>query len=669
MFKILKSYLLILLLSAIAMAQSIQELNKLKEEFEKAQKDRSSIMLQGQEDLKSKDIYNPRKIDILPYEDEDKSQKNYNILKHYGYSFFTMRDTVSFWENLPVPNNYILGPGDELIISIWGETQLSETYTINRDGNFFDEKVGILSISGKEINEAKKYLKIKFSAVYATLNSTPPSSFLDITLGQLKLINVNFAGDVKYPGVYPIHPTSNLISGLIHAGGVDTTGSLRNIKIISNGVKDKTVDLYEFFTTGSLPKNIELKDQDVVFVPPRKSIITIDSAVVRPGYYESLEGESVYDMILHAGGVLPNAEKRLALKKLNENDAQNNYQALYLDFETARSYPVGKADKIYVNQKFDEKYQVELIGQVKRPGPYYFYPGMTLDDLLDLGGGLNDSTFTNSIYLDQAEIIRKNPLNRYDKVLSINLKNDLNGNIRLKNLDKVVIHANLNFFEEEYITISGEVNIPGKYPLISDNESLSSVISRAGGLTSKALDNGILIYRNKKYFLDIDEVLEKQKKGNDKSQIQTANDRMSLNYATSDNEKIRVAWQSDQIALFPSDSIIVKEKTSTIYVTGEVYNPGVIEFKKGKQISYYINAAGGLNESGNKDGIIIFYANGVVSPHKWYNRRKILDGSTIVVNKKPIEQPFDITQFATNWTSIISSMITAIVLSQQLSNQ
>ena len=666
MYKIIKSYLFILLSSVIAMAQSIQELNKLKEEFEKAQKDRSSIMFENQEDFKTKDIYNPRIIDISPYEDKNNIDNNDITLKHYGYSFFTMRDTVSFWENLPVPNNYILGPGDELIISIWGETQLSENYTINRDGNFFDEKVGILSISGKEINDAKKYLKTKYSSVYATLSANPPSSFLDISLGQLKLINVNFAGDVRFPGVYPIHPASNLITGLIHAGGVDTTGSLRNIKIIRNGTKDRSVDLYEFFNSGSLPKNIELKDQDVVFVPPRKSIITVDSAVTRPGYYESIEGESVYDMIVHAGGVIPNAEKRLALKRLNENGAQSNYQTLYLDFEKAKSFPIGKADKIYINQKFDEKYQVELIGQVKRPGTYYFFEGMTLDDLLDLGGGLNDSTFINSIYLNQAEIIRKNPLNRYDEVLSINLNKDLDEKLKLKNLDKVVIHANLNFFEEEYITILGEVNIPGKYPLIRDNESLGSVIFRAGGLTSKALDNGILIYRNKKYFLNRSEIINQQTKSNSKSQNQTDFDVPDLNFSTVDNEKIRVAWQSDKIALFPSDSIIVKQKTSTVYVTGEVYNPGIIEFKKGKTISYYINAAGGVNELGNRNGVIIFYANGVVSPNKWYNRPKVLDGSTIVVNKKPIEQPFDITQFATNWSSIISSMITAIVLSQQL---
>ena len=116
----------------------------------------------------------------------------------------------------------------------------------------------------------------------------------------------------------------------------------------------------------------------------------------------------------------------------------------------------------------------------------------------------------------------------------------------------------------------------------------------------------------------------------------------------------------------PGDSIIVKEATRTINIQGEVYNPGLIEFRDGKKLNYYLNSAGGITEKGNRSAIIVIYSNGLVSPKRWYSRPKIEDGCTIIVNQKDNLEPFNITAFATNWTSIVSSMITAIVLSNQL---
>ena len=135
-----------------------------------------------------------------------------------------------------------------------------------------------------------------------------------------------------------------------------------------------------------------------------------------------------------------------------------------------------------------------------------------------------------------------------------------------------------------------------------------------------------------------------------------------------DNDKVRVAWQNNNIALMPGDSVVVKEKTATIFVTGAVYNSGVLEFRKGKSLRFYLNAAGGLTNRANEKGIIVLYANGIVSPKKWYSSPTVLEGSTIIVNQKAPKEPFDITQFATNWTSIISSVVTILVLSKQLNS-
>jgi protein involved in polysaccharide export with SLBB domain len=341
---------------------------------------------------------------------------------------------------------------------------------------------------------------------------------------------------------------------------------------------------------------------------------------------------------------------------MGERGSEGIYEGHYINIENAKLMPIQNGDRILIHRLFKEDQLVEIIGQVKVPGVYHYYKGMTLKVLLALGGGFEDSTFWKSVYQHQAEIIRRNPQTRYENVIKVNLVDIYNGNgekdIPLQNLDRIVIHANLNYFEKENIYISGEVNIPGAYPLISDNETLQSVIGRAGNLTAKALKNGISIYRDKKYF-----------------EVTVAQNALLLNAKDAKDAKdakVRVAWQNESITLMPGDSVVVKESTGTVNISGQVYNPGLIEFRGGKSLRYYINSAGGITERGNLKSIIVVYANGLVSPNKWYTTPKIEDGATIIVNEKALEEPFDVTQFATNWTSIVASMITAFVLSKQL---
>ena len=648
--------LLSVLVFPVLSAQSIQELQRLKTEYEKFQRGQKQLQLPTGVDMGVDPTTGlSRQSQIMPYQPMEIAEELEDVsLKHFGYDFFTRRDTVAFWENLPTPANYLLGPGDELVISLWGETQLRETYTITRDGKIYDEKVGLLNLTGKSISEARKYLKSQYSRIYATLNGKKTTTFMDVSLGELRSINVNFVGQVKYPGVFPIHPFSTVITGLIQAGGVDTTGSLRAIQIKRDGSTEETIDLYNYFINGEISSNIQLRDQDIVVIPSRSSVVEIDSAVVNPGIYESISGESVYDLIQYAGGQKHNASEKVGIHKIKLNSESSNgisYEAGYVDFESTKLIPTDNVDRISVLYLFREIQLVEIIGQVKVPGQYHYYKDMTLKDLLALGGGFEDSTFWKSVYQDQAEIIRRDPDSRYEKVIKVNLASIYNeigeDDIQLQNLDRVVIHANLNYFEKDNIYISGEVNIPGSYPLISDNETLESLLGRAGNLTTKALKNGISIYRNKKYF----ETTPAQ------SVVLLDDDK---------DDKVRVAWQNESITLMSGDSIVVKESTGTVNLSGQVYNPGLIEFRQGKPLRHYINSAGGVTGKGNRKSIIVVYANGLVSPNKWYSTPKIEDGATIVVNEKAPEEPFDITQFATNWTSILASMITAIVLSKQL---
>ena len=647
-----RQFLFLLILLQLVFAQSTQELKNLKNKYEnmKRQEIQNTNNQLQTDDFRN---INPGQTSIAPYfqviSDTTKKGKYY-----FGYDFFVKRDTVGFWENLSIPRNYLLGPGDEIVVSLWGETSLRQSYTISRSGKIYDEKAGILNISGKTLGETKEYLLEQFGRVYSTLSSRNATTFLDISLGSLKSINVNFVGEVKFPGVYAIHPFSNVITGLIQAGGIDTTGSLRSIIIKRDNKTFKEIDLYNYLLKGDMPNSIQLRDQDIVLIKIRNSVVEIDSAVYKPGVYESIQNESIFDLINYAGGLKPNASGIINIERINRlnksADSKVENQNFYINFSESKKIPVKNGDKLTVDKMLNRTQKVYLIGQVKNPGSYNFFEGMRLKELLMLGSGFSDTTFMKSVYKNKAEIVRREPLSRYEKVIYFNLEDLLNGDddYRLENLDKIVIHSNLNYFEKENIVVKGEVGVPGSYPLLRDNESLESLISRAGGLTSKALNQGISVFReasdleleNQNSFVDIE--IEQQKK------------------------KKRIAWRSKDLILMPGDSIYVKESTNTVNIQGQVFNPGIIEFKKGKGINFYINSAGGLTQLANNKEIIVIYPNGLVVPSKWYSKPKVIEGSTIFISTKIQQEPIDITQFATNWTSIISSMITAIVLSRQI---
>ena len=660
------------------LSQSLQDLQKLKSEYEKFKSGESAFQVENQNLNKMNPITGlPENAIIKSYSFQDTlNQDNYKKNKHFGYNYFTKRDSAFFWENLPTPPSYLLGAGDELVVSLWGETQLRETYTVDREGKIYDDKVGLLNINGKTIEEAKIYLENQFSRVYATLKGRNASTYIDVSLGRLKLININFVGHFSYPGVYPVHPFSNLLTGIMQAGGVDTTGSLREIKIIRNGNIFNIVDIYDFLLKGELSKDIQLRDQDIIFIRPRISSVTIDSAILRPGIYEAKSNESIKNLIDFAGGLkaeasgLISVERIIPLDKRVDNlSSTKNY---YIDYLNSKKNILQNGDKIIVNKIFESVNQVELIGQVKKPGKFYFNEGMTILDLIQLGGGLNDSTYWKSIYHKSAELISKDPNSRYEVVRRVDLAKVLNNeseNFLLKNLDKLIIHANLNFFERENIQILGEVNIPGSYPVTYDKEPLESFINRAGGLTSRALEDGISIFRLKKYST---ETLLRSASSNkllksDQAQIFSLgnDDKKSL---TKDSDRIRVAWNNDNIPLLPGDSVVVLESAGTVLIQGEVYNPGLIGFEEGKPLKYYIESAGGLTPMGNKNDIIVKYANGVILPKKLFSDPKIKDGSTIIINKKEEKENIDFLGFATSTLSVISTTVTILVLSQQLNN-
>tara|TARA_B000000475_G_scaffold105325_2_gene85504 strand:+ start:4747 stop:6780 length:2034 start_codon:yes stop_codon:yes gene_type:complete len=668
-------YVFFIILSFSIKAQSMQELQKMRAEYEKMKKNQLNFPSNDQilnEKGLDPNIGTPNKAVIGRYPGIDTVKDTAkNTLEHFGYNFFMKRDSVSFWENLPTPKNYLLGPGDELILSLWGETQLRESYIINREGNIYDEKVGLLSMVGKTIEEGEGFIKLKFGNIYSTLRGNNPSTYIDLSLGKLRSINVSFVGNISYPGVYPIHPFSTLITGIIQAGGIDTTGSLREITIKRDGSqKDMIFDFYNFIINGDNKINIQLRDKDIVIIPPRISTVSVDSAVFRPAIYELNNKETIDQLIDYAGGLKPNASSYLSLQRITPLKKRTDFNSLHENFYVKHNSKILTQDGDNIIARFIDApiNKVELVGSLKRENEFNFFFGMSLYDLLKISGLLDeDPDLLKSTYFDKAEIASRNPKSRYESIKIISLHNFINNpeeakSYILDNLDRLIVHINTNYSSKDPVQISGEVNTPGLYTLSENNENLASLLTRAGGFTSKALSDGVSIYRLKKFYsqLDINSDFTNSIYFNDKENS------FDNKIFEGDDNRSRVAWVNDKITLMPGDSVVVKEKSNIVSIFGEVYNPGLLEFQKNKSLRHYINSAGGITEKGSSKKIIVIYANGVVSPNKWYKRPSIKDGVTIIVNKKENREPFDVTQFATNWTSIISSLITAVILSQQL---
>ena len=558
-------------------------------------------------------------------------------LKHFGYDFFTLRDSIPIWDNLPMPPSYRLGPGDEIIISLWGETQLRSSYTIGRDGMIYIERVGKISLADKSINQAKAYLEKQFQKVYETLKGSRPSTFMDVSLGQLKSINVTFVGEVKLPGIHPVHPFSTVLTSLIQAGGVDTTGSLRNIQIIRGDDDPEEVDLYAFLLSGKTGQaNMRLQDNDVIFIPPRSSSIEIDGAIKRPGIYESIPNESVADLVDYAGGLKAKAQHKLVIfrfeSELETSESQNSANALYTHRDKAGEISIQDVNRIMAYAAPDYIKSVYVYGQVKNPGEYGFEKGMDVLSLIKLAGGLFDDTYYQTIYAKRAEIIRRNPESNFPKVIPINLAELKQGNktqnIELHNWDIMLVRKNQNFTVSKQVQITGEVKIPGVYSLRRPQESLADLLGRAGGYTAKAFEDGVKLYR----------------------------------------DSIQVAIDNFNVSLMDGDSVSVPEHPGIVHVIGEVYNPGYVQYDRGRGLNNYIEAAGGFTLEARKKYITIIYPNGDVKVKDSFIPPRVKEGSLIIVQKAEEKLPFDGTAFLKETASIAASMATIFFIIKSQSN-
>ena len=561
--------------------------------------------------------------------DEKVIEKNF-----FGYEYF--QKDISFFDNMPAPQDFILGPGDEVIISIWGETNFRKSFTLNREGLIYYEKIGFLNLSNKTISESQLYLKNEFSRIFSTLRDDDARSDLLLEVGQLKSINVYLTGQVSSPGIHLIHPFSNIFSALVQAGGINQNGSLRNIKIIRNNKEIKSVDFYSFFLQGTNDfDSLKLINGDVIHVPTILKRAEIKGEILNPGFFELFENDTVSDLIKYAGGLSENASQSAIIdliipfsERLSDDNAKTS---LNLNSDKYKSINLNNGDSVNIIPISAVESKVEVIGRVKNPGEFSYKS--TLKEVLDLAGGFNDPTFRLTIKEDEILILRKDASSFYSMQYFTSYNNS--ENFILKPEDKILIYEDINYRNNFTYRIEGEVVKPGTYPLIK-GVTVGEAISLAGGLTELATTDNIIVSEE---FTELNE------------------------FGDEETSLLKVAKVDNNFELGINSVINILPFENVVSVEGNVYNPGLVAYSKGLTMTQAIVQAGGYKPYSMKRNSYVRRANGEVSKANLFLGRvkRLNPGDTVVVPVDPNPDEFDITTFIADLSTTLAN-IAAILL-------
>jgi protein involved in polysaccharide export with SLBB domain len=400
----------------------------------------------------------------------------------YGRNIFNSRNlTFAPSQNLATPSNYKLGPGDEVIIDIWGTNQTTIRQTITPDGYINISDVGPVYLNGQTIRGVEEYLRQKLNKIYSGIDSDDPTSDIKVTLGQIRTIQINVMGEVAVPGTYELSSFSTVFHALYRAGGIGRLGSLRNIYLMRNGKRVASFDVYDFLLKGKSLDDIRLQEGDVVMVPPYDMLVDISGNVKRPMYYEMKNGETVKNLIDYAGYFTGDAYTR-NVRMVRQNGKE--YQVYTIDDIDYSVFKMMDGDVVTVSAMLDRfENRIEVKGAVYRPGIYQFSGKLnTVRQLVEKAEGLMAEAFTNRAVLHR----QNEDLTR--EVIPVDIRGVMDGtlpDIELKRNDILYIPSIHDLEDLGSFTIHGEVARPGDYPF-ADNTTIEDLIIEAGGLLESA---------------------------------------------------------------------------------------------------------------------------------------------------------------------------------------
>ncbi len=478
--------------------------------------------------------------------------------------------------NLSTPQNYRLGPGDEVIIDIWGASENTIRQEISPDGYINIPNLGLVYLNNKSINEADALLQEELRKIYAD-----DANQIKISLGNIRTIQVNVMGEVMFPGTYTLTSFSTVFHALYSAGGVSNIGSLRNVKVARAGKTAATLDIYEYIMKGKIQDDIRLQEGDVIIVPPYEALVKITGKVKRPMRYEMKENESIATLLAYAGDFSADAYKK-TLRVVRQDGIE--YAVATIDEKNYTSFQVKDGDVVSVDPILDRyTNKLEVRGAVYHPGIYQLSGNLnTVRQLVEKADGLLGDAFTARavLYRERENLTRE--------VVSVDIKGILNGtspDIALQKNDVLYIPSIHDLQDWGKVTISGEVNKPGEYTY-ADNMTLEDLVITAGGLKESAS-----VVR-----VDIARRIRNPK---DSSDCEASGEDFS--FALKDGF---VVDGTPGFVLHPYDQIVVRRSPSyseqvNVTVLGEVLYTGKYNLiTKSERLSSIIKRAGGITKFG-----------------------------------------------------------------------
>lgn len=478
--------------------------------------------------------------------------------------------------NLATPQNYRLGPGDEVIIDIWGASENTIRQEITPDGYISIPNLGLVYLNNKNISEADTFLKQELRKIYAD-----EANQIKVSLGNIRTIQVNVMGEVMFPGTYTLTSFSTVFHALYSAGGVSSIGSLRNVKVARSGKTVATLDVYEYIMQGKIQDDIRLQEGDVVIVPPYEALVKITGKVKRPMRYEMKENESVATLLSYAGDFSADAYKK-TVRVIRQDGSE--YSVATVDEKDYTAFQMKDGDQVTIDPILDRyTNKLEVRGAVYRPGIYQLSGTLnTVRQLVEKADGLLGEAFTARavLYRERENLTRE--------VVSVDIQGILNGtspDIALRKNDILYIPSIHDLQDWGKVTISGEINKPGEYTY-ADNMTLEDLVITAGGLKESASIVRVDIARR---IRDPKSTSESEQTGE------------NFSFALKDGFVID---GEPGFTLQPYDQVFVRRSPSyseqiNVTVKGEVLYSGQYNLQtKSERLSSIIQRAGGVSKFG-----------------------------------------------------------------------
>lgn len=498
----------------------------------------------------------------------------------FGHNIFSNKNlTFEPNMNIPTPTEYRLGPGDEVIIDIWGASQASIKQTISPEGSILVDKLGPIFLNGMTIQKANNYLQQEFGKIYS-ITGEEANSQIKISLGQIRSIQINIMGEVFFPGTYVLSSFSSVFHALYQAGGVNDIGTMRAIKVYRNGKEISSLDIYKYILEGTIKNDIRLQDNDLIIVNPYENIVSISGKVKRPMRYEMTSDETLETIIKFAGGFTGDAfQDNLSLVRVSERERK----VFTINKDLYSNFKLEDGDQININSNIDRFINIVSIqGAVWRPGIYQLGEDIaTVKQLIDKADGLRGEAFLN-----RALLHREKEDQTYE-ILPIDLNKLYSGeipDIPLQNYDSLCISSIYDLKDRGTISIYGEVATPGSYTF-KENMTLSDVIIQAGGFLESASTAKI----------DVTRRLKDPSSTKDTSEIGSI-----FSFAVNNNFFIE---GDPNFILQPYDNIFVRRSPGyhpqqNVSIRGEILFEGTYSLtSKNQRITDLIKLAGGLTSS------------------------------------------------------------------------